>query len=158
MEYPRQMERELNSRSAVQYSVINTAIVGQSLGSFARRVDNVVSTVQPNIAVIYPAPSGYIDLPTPHDDSWLEEHPPRFEFRILDRLFAPLERLPLWVRIPRMEFKIWRKTRHIQVMAKLPPSHVERFRADLVHVLDRLQTSGVQPILVTHATRFGAQV
>ncbi len=158
MEYPRQLERELNARSTVQYSVVNTAIVGQSVASFARRVDKVVSQVKPEIAILYPTPASYIVPPSPQDDAWLDTQPPQFELRILDRIFAPVDRLPPWVKIPRLEFKLWKNTRHMAVMAKIPPSHVARFREDLSQVLDRLQFLGVRPILVTHATRFGAAI
>lgn len=159
MEYPRQLERELNARAgSEQYSVINVAYAGQSLGSFVRRAESVISEIRPSVAVVYPAPTAYIDPPSPDVDAWVPKES-RFELRIHDRIFRLLDAfLPLWVQNIRYEFKIWRKTRHTEVMVRLPEAHVTRFREDLSKLVDELLRNGVEPVLVTHATRFGSVV
>jgi hypothetical protein len=161
MEYPRQLERELNARAKCErYETVNTAFAGQSLGSFSHRVDRIVETVTPNHAVIYPSFFGYIEGEGTGDTDaveWVRDDP-GFHPRIEAKIFHLYDQMPPWASDLRNRYHIWRATRHSAVVATVPESHVQRFRADLGRVLDRLEQKHVRAILVTHATRFGKRV
>ena len=159
MEYPRQLERELSSRSSAnQYEVANVAYAGQTLGSFLRRSGQVISRLQPEIAVIYPGLTSYIEPSSADTDAWVPEKQ-HFQLRIKAKLFNLLDRvLPGPLQTARYRFKIWRNTRGRPVMERIPESDVGRFRQDLSQLLDTLKQHNVKAVLVTHATRFGTEV
>ena|ERR1700674_1300752 len=111
MEYPRQLERAMNTLAdSERYDVENTASAGQNLGSFTKRVEKVIATVLPRMAVIYPSPASYIDPPSANDDNWVPIGDPPFKLRMVKKFFDSLDRLPEWVRTLRHQLKIWRFT------------------------------------------------
>src|ERR1035438_932455 len=62
MEFPKQLERELNRRSGSErYQVVNAGLPGQSLSSFDRRAAAVIHGVRPAAAVLYPSLAIYIN-------------------------------------------------------------------------------------------------
>ncbi|HMF77942.1 MAG TPA: hypothetical protein VK604_19965 [Bryobacteraceae bacterium] len=160
MEYPRQLERELNARGGCNhYQVVNVAYAGQSLGSFSRRVDNVVAEIKPRFALAYPTLLTYVDPPSEDADptEWVKENS-AFQFRVRGKFFNVIDTMPEWAATIRYKLHIWKATRHAAVMQRIPEANVERFHRDLCRLLDNLEQKHIEAVLVTHATRFGKRV
>ncbi len=162
MEYPRQLERVINSRwPDLHVEVVNVAYAGQSLRTFAHRIDNVVDPLSPRIAIVYPSFLGYINdasIGQPDQLDWIRE-PKGFHSRIEEKLLSSIDRMPQWAENLRFRYHIWRALRKNKVIVHtIPESHVDKFRSDLRAVLDGLQERHVRPVLVTHATFFGQRV
>ena len=154
-EFPPQLERALSPR----YQVVNAALPGQSLSSFARRATQVIRQVKPTLAVLYPSLAIYIDPPP---ENFAMQHPPvapKFRFRIAGKLFALLsDHTPAPFRTALDRLQIQQQTGSQAVRDRISETNVDRFRRDLSRLLDILATERVQAVLVTHATRFGDSV
>jgi hypothetical protein len=162
MEYPRQLERVINSRRPdLHVEVVNVAYAGQSLRTFSHRIDRTVDTLSPRVAILYPGFLGYINdasIGQPDQLDWIRE-PHGFHSRILDKMLQSIDRMPQWAEDMRFRFHIWRAVRKNRVIVNtIPQSHVDQFHSDLRVVLDGLQQRHVCPVLVTHATFFGQSV
>ncbi len=163
-EYPAQLERDLNHWAARRvFQVVNAAIPGQTLVSTAHRVPEMVARTKPQIAVIYPSPSYYIWLQGLRSGGELGVVPrkQRFQLRLADNLWNltkdVLAMLPRRLRIASYEFLIKRQVSALgtPVMEQVPDQNIERYKQDLLALIDALRASGVEPVLVTHATYFG---
>jgi lysophospholipase L1-like esterase len=163
-EYPAQLERDLNRWAGRDvFQVIDAAIPGQTLVSTAQRVPEIIAQTKPQIAMIYPAPSYYIWLPKMRSGEQLGVVGKRsgFELRIADNFWnllkEALAKLPRRVRIASYEIQINRQVAALNspVMDRVPQENVDLFKRDLLGLVQALRASGVQPLLVTHATYFG---
>jgi lysophospholipase L1-like esterase len=162
MEYPRQLERVLNARDPdLHVEVVNVAYAGQSLRTLSHRIDSLVDTLNPHVAILYPGFLGYINdasIGQPDQLDWIQE-PKGFHSRIEEKLLSSLDRMPQWAENLRYRYHIWKALRKNHVIVNtIPEWHVDRFRSDLRAVLDRLQERHVRVVLVTHATVFGKDV
>jgi hypothetical protein len=162
MEYPRQLERVINSRRPdLHVEVVNVAYAGQSLRTVSHRIDKIVDTLSPRMAILYPSFLGYINdasIGQPDQLDWVQE-PHGFHSRIEGKMLSSIDRLPQWAEDLRYRYHIWRAVRKNRVIVDtIPESHVDQFRLDLRAVLDGLQQRHVCPVLVTHATFFGQSV
>jgi hypothetical protein len=139
--------------------VINVAYAGQSLRSFSRRVGKVAASVRPRLALIYPSPASYFEDPTSDTDAvdWVKEQP-GFESHLRTKIFDLLATMPEWIEMRRDQLHIWKETRHTGTIQRVPELNVVRFHNDLSRLLDQLQENHIQPVLITHATRFGRRV
>ena len=154
-EFPRQLELVL----APRYQVVNAALPGQSLSSFARRATRIIRQVKPTLAVLYPSLAIYLDPPP---ENFVMQHPPTApsapmpRFRIAGKLFALLsDHTPAPFRTALDRLQIQQQTGSQAVRDRISETNVDRFRRDLSRLLDILATERVQAVLVTHATRFG---
>jgi len=160
LEFPRQLERELNVLAGTErYQVVNAGLPGQSLSSFARRAVTTIGRIRPSIAVIYPSLAIYIDPP---EEGYVRDPrppAPKFQARIGGKLLDLLSAsVPEFIQTNIQRLQIGWRTRHTMVLDRIPESNVGRFHRDLSHLLDILETERVRPLLVTHATRFGSTV
>lgn len=161
-EYPRQLERTINARHPDEHvEVVNVAYAGQSLYAFSHRVDKIVDTISPNIAILYPSFLVYFDsalLRKPDSWDWVQT-PQGFHSRIVGKLLPLIDKMPKWAEDMRYRFHIWRAVRSpADVKDAIPEANVDQFRADLDATLDALQRRHVCPVLITHATFFGRTV
>lgn len=162
MEWPRQLERLLNhatGSSGTLYEVVNTALAGETLPASLRRLQERIALTNPSAAIIYPSLVHYLWVP------YLPEHPTpppkRFwTWRIQGRMESLLKRtLPLWLQTRIREWQTERAARQFsQLLDDVPPELCVRFRRDLEKMLETLKAHGIQPLLVTHANRFGGSV
>lgn len=158
-EFPRQLERDLNLNSGTRkYQVVNTALVGETIRSATIRIPEIIDEVHPQFAVIYPTPANYIWLP------WVLKapgaHPQTdagFQPRVLDKIRDAIKRFspPGLLDYLRKRDIAHEAPEFGKPMDRLPERNVEVFRQDLVQLIDTLEKKGVQPVLVTHANRFG---
>lgn len=160
-EYPRQLEKELNARAGRDlFQVVNVAYPGEKLLLDILRVPEIVEMVRPQIAVIYLNPAPYVWLP------WVKPAPaapaatvsrPRFEWRIADNLRELAKRLlPESVQNYLLKREISHEVElYGTVIDRVPEKNIVRFRNDVEKLVNALRRAGVEPVLVTHATRFG---
>lgn len=158
-EYPRLLEQKLNERTGTDtFQVVNAAYPGESAFTATVRVPEIVDSVHPRIALVYPTPADYIWLPYLHPQTSAPHEVPqaRFELRLGERLrtFAkPLlpDVIQNWLR----EREIRNSSAAFQVMDRLPEENVVRFHDDVTRLVQTLRGRGVLPVVVTHASAFG---
>jgi lysophospholipase L1-like esterase len=157
-EWPRVLERELNQQSGGdRFEVVNAAYPGMSVPSILRRAPYTEQTLHPQLAVIYPSFTSYIE-----DDNSapaLTPAPPEsrhhIELRITSIIQTGLkshlpEQLQTWMR----EAEIERAEKNHPPMSSVPQPLVDKFQSDLDQLVHALQQGNTKVILVTHATRF----
>jgi lysophospholipase L1-like esterase len=156
-EYPRQLERELNTcPQNLIFQVINVAYPGQTLPTATQRIPEIVARIHPRIALIYPSPTFYIDFPRRPGAPLQAEKPSVFEFRLSGRLQNVIK--SLLPESAQTRIRMWLIRRSLgpkPAMDRLPQEPLDRFAEDLVAMVMTLRVNGVEPALVTHATIFG---
>lgn len=158
-EWPQRLEKELNRRAGGDvFQVVNTAYPGMSIAASLARLPEVIRQIEPSVFVVYPSFASYIWLPWLEAEAGARPRPPRFEPRMTERVKNLAKNaLPLGLQHEARRFAIWRAAGGGAVMTRLPEENVERFRSDMVRLLDAVAAAGRQAVLVTHATRFGAE-
>lgn len=167
-EWPRQLERKLNDRIGRNvFQVVNVAVAGQSLATSILRVPEIVETIHPSHALIYPATAFYISPPLVReapasskrvrDDAGPTRIP--LELRIQERVRNLLKQaLPPMAQTMLRQREIDAAASQHAVMDRVPEENIVRFRTDLSKLVASLKDRGVEPILVTHVTVFGNAV
>ena len=165
-EYPRQLERDLNSWASKDlFQVVNVAFAGETLPTSILRVPQIVEQIHPSYALIYPDLSSYI---------WMSVKPireqtcllrmevrsgPKFESRLSGRVENLLKQtLPTAIQDELWQVSMRREiaSRHYVILDRLPEDRFEHFRQDLQALIAALREHQVQPVLVTHATIFSS--
>lgn len=158
-EWPRQLERKLNRWAGSDaFDVVNAAYPGMSISTSIRRLDRLIQTTSPRLLVVYPSYSLYIDL-AELDAPPEKGVPQHFESRLSTRVDTLLKksvpaRLQDWVRAEQVQHT----AAHVRPMDRVPEANIERFKSDLLELVDKSRSRGVQVLLVTHCTRFGNSV
>jgi len=167
-EYPRQLEDSLNGAaeragSARRFEVLNASLPGMSIPSILLALRTNIRALSPDIVVVYPSPSFYVDREPPHpptdlvaDDtlSWTRALVPRSFSRIAD---AAKSLLPAAVMDDLRERDIqqsieqeppgWRFT-------TIPPDRLALYSDHLREMVGGIRAIGAQPILMTHGNAF----
>jgi hypothetical protein len=157
-EYPAQLADSLQSAGC--FEVVNAAVIGLPLPGIERLWTNWASRYRPQIVVIYPTPSFYLDSMAPKarrpTGATSVVGSPLWASRMLQRARS--------VRIlPRFVGLWWRRhnqrlndVRHASdwLFREAPPERIAQFTLDLDSLVRQVRRLGAHPILVTHATRF----
>ena len=160
-EWPRRLESLLNQAAAhPPVDVVNFALPGMLLSTFQRRLAQWVELVRPHAVVFYPSPTGYLYYHEAQSPEARQAPKQRPELRITARAQQVLkdvlpDRIENWLR-KRQARRIFAAT--AQVMESAPESLIDSYRADVAAVVGELRQRGIEPVLVTHATYFGARV
>ena len=89
------------------------------VGAYAsHRIDSIVDTLSPRIAILYPGFLGYINdasIGQPDQLDWVRE-PKGFHSRIVEKLLSSIDRMPQWAENLRFRFHIWRAVRKNKVI------------------------------------------
>lgn len=160
-EWPRQLEAQLNSQAGQSsFEVVNTAYPGMTLSTTLLRLPEYLQTLKPQMVVIYPSLANYIWLPYLRPFSGKPPPEQKFELRIVERARTTLKNsVPESVLTQIREWETEKGAQRFEsVMKRLPEENVTRFHKDLLETVQRIRASGAQPVLVTHATRFGPRV
>lgn len=166
-EWPRQLERMLNERSGTRvYEVIDAAYPGLSIGTSLRRLPQMLDAVHPQMVVIYPSYSSYIE--NDQAEPWpltgtvhprLKPESGHFEWRIVARTQTFLKAsVPDGVQNWIHGLQVRRTAPKTMTMERLPEQNVTAFQTDLTRLVTELERRGVHVVLVTHANRFGTTV
>jgi lysophospholipase L1-like esterase len=162
-EYPRQLERDLNSWAGSDvFQVVNVAFAGETLPTAILRVPQIVEQIRPAYALIYPDLSSYIwmslKVAQPAASSPDADRPTlKFESRLSVRTENLLKQsLPIAIQDELRKVSMRREiaARHYVILDRLPEDRFERFRQDLETLIAALREHQVEPVLVTHATIF----
>lgn len=160
-EWPRQLEKELNRRAnQPEFEVVNAAYPGMALATSLARLPELMEKAQPKIVLIYPSVANYIWLPYLRPYSGKPPARKEFQIRMVDRFENLLKSsLPESIQDYIRKYQMERAARKFsKIMDRVPEKNVERFQADLKRITDEIRKYGAQPVLVTHATRFGSEV
>jgi lysophospholipase L1-like esterase len=163
-EYPRQLERDLNSWAGRDlFQVVNVAFAGETLPTAILRVPQIVKEVHPAYALIYPDLSSYVwmfvktETAAAGESSAARQTRMSFDSRLAVRVRNLLKQvLPSAIQNQLRKVSMRREiaARHYVVLERVPEDRVERFRQDLHKLIAALRAYGVEPVLLTHATVF----
>ena len=163
-EYPRQLEHVLNARGTPKYQVVNGAIPGERLEDIAATLPAALRLVHPRYAVIYPT-TGTVawtreEWDAMHPTPASKDPPPErySRLRIHEHLTVAVRgALPTWVqdRLNKRGLAAAKTGMNAQRTSHLPEHNIAEFRHELERTAEILRADHVQPIFVTHATRFG---
>lgn len=166
-EFPRQLERRLNSGNA-RFQVVNAAIPGERAEELVATLPRTLALTHPAYAVLYPSPASAVWTV----ERWNEMHPSP------ETKDPPEERLSRWrsfahirdVLATVVPEPIRKRQQEVDLAAKvaseiaasgsapvsrLPAENFTEFRGNLDRTLAMLAAAHVRTIVVTHATRFG---
>ena len=169
-EYPRQLEDSLRARGMAGVcggrggvEVLNAALAGMSLPTIAQDIESRLRHLSPDIVVIYPTPTGYLDnaLPRPRAPR-PGAAPPlpatrALRLRFVDRIRnQPKALLPAavvtWLR--RRDTERSRAAVGGARFTTVPPDRMAAYEADLRRVVGAVRAIGAEPVLGTHANAF----
>jgi len=145
------------------YEVVNAAVVGMSLFEQIRFWNNWLSQFRPDIAVIYPSPAFYLSTDAPGSKVSMgsqTNHPKTFALRLLDRLHSRVH-YPDFLQRRRIvrEIDAMREGKPPQwSYRRVPEDRLNLYRQHLDSLVTDARAAGAEPILITHAIRFGPSV
>jgi hypothetical protein len=159
-EYPRQLEATLNARQSDRYNVINIAIPGMRIGRVGY-LDRAIHITNAKYVVVYPTPANYIGTTAAFCAQPNVPVPDRLGWADYVRLAGRMEQVAKTNTPPSLltalrRLSISMQTLHVDVMERVPQASIDAFRSDLLCVTNLAKSLGVEPILLTHATYFGA--
>lgn len=162
-EYPRQLARLLDAAQPDTYNVLNAAVPGLRIGRMGY-LDHILKQAPASHLIVYPTPAAYIGVDKPFCDepatwpsalSTPDSPRPRLKGKV-ELVVKQVMPEPLMTALK--EFGIWRASRELTVMDRLPQAAMQAFEQDLRCVVERARRAGTTPILVTHGNYFGDQI
>jgi hypothetical protein len=167
-EYPRQLEDSLNAVRARQpglpaFEVLNASLPGMSLPTIEQDVRHRVRDLEPDVVLVYPSPSFYVDKDPPHPMTGTYasgELPASRAYypRVIARLTNALRSLTpsfamRWMRQREIDQAVapepqgWRFT-------TIPEERLRLFDHDLRTMIGTIREIGAVPMFATHANVF----
>jgi hypothetical protein len=172
-EYPARLRSVLDSIAPGRFEVINASMAGLGLPTMASYFKDFVAPFEPDLVVVYPSPSFYLEVepprplrprPTPSPggraggNATLRGLLPRSpearlarKARLLLRRFIP-PRIQSLVR-EAQSYVIRRRHDPEWLWDSVPRDRIEAFETDLQRLVDEIHTIGAEPVLVTHTNR-----
>ncbi|MEO6529200.1 MAG: hypothetical protein ABIP93_21450 [Gemmatimonadaceae bacterium] len=167
-EFPRQLEDSLNAArvqrpSLPAFEVLNASLPGMSLPTIDQDLRHRVRSLAPDIVLVYPSPSFYVDRDPPHPstgDRRSGDLPASRALRprVVARLNGSLKSL-----IPAPVMRRLRQRDIDQVVAPepegwrfttIPEARLRLFDRDLRAMVGTIREIGAMPVLATHANAF----
>ncbi len=160
MEYPAQLQQELDQMRPGRYEVINAAVPGISPPRLLHLYEHWLRKFETDIAIYYPSPSIYLLRRPPGPivlDRIRKVRPKAFESRLMAKTRIAVKGfLPAGLQTKMRQVVIARAERAHGpdwVFKEPPPDRPPLFHRQLTTLVDALQRDGAQIFLVTHATR-----
>ena len=161
-EYPRELERELNDRTAPgRFEVVNAGMPGMRVGSGITLLYDIGAAIHPRVVVIYPTPTHYIGVSHPYCGAPVRI-PPRGGFSLPDLRIIAKTKDRLKEALPRTALTLMRQAgielsvRGERVVEHVAEESLNAFDTDLECAVKAVRDIGAIPILVTHTNRFGS--
>jgi lysophospholipase L1-like esterase len=163
-EFPRRLEEELNKGSSGKdVEVVNVAYPGLRIRTFLKRFPEIVKKARPSFGILYPSPAHYIErqsvAPTRAQAAAV------WSFGTADCRVCGKARnvvkgvLPQWLRHGLIEIQVNIQAARLErVLDRVPEGHIEDCREDLREFVRAMREADVEPVLATHATRFGSRL
>lgn len=172
-EYPRQLGDSLSARARRgacgsddrRFEVLNAAFAGMSLPTIEQDVRTRLRRLRPDIVVLYPSPSQYLQDDPPiaaprsaSANSAALSASSALHFRVWNRLRDQLklllpQRIQTWLRAGdviaevRLHPASWR-------FQTVPGYRLKQFEADLRTIIGSIRAIGAEPVLATHGNIF----
>lgn len=170
-EYPAQLQQLLDSVAPGEYEIVNAALPGMSLAAMRPYLRTVVAPLEPDVVVIYPSPSFFLEPSPPADSLRLPPWKPPTEPSALQRLAFEATNprlkekakvvvkrlLPAGVLLEVRERKLTQRRAAEPadwIWRSVPAERMELFEAQLARVIGDVEALGATPVLVTHVNRF----
>jgi hypothetical protein len=161
MEYPAQLQAKLDWLAPGRFEVVNFAVAGMGLPTMRGYYETTVSRFRPDIVVLYPSPSFYLDTAEPiavGPSQSPGERSARPILRLAEKSRTLLKRFVPRAAQAQVKSRSIRRARveHDQswVWDDVPVDRMRLFRNDLGELVHAVHASGAQIVLVTHANRF----
>lgn len=162
-EYPRQLARLLDAAQPDTYNVLNAAVPGLRVGRMGY-LDRILRQAPASHLIVYPTPAAYIGVDKPFcaEPAVWPNHlrtPDMPRSRLLGKVETLAKQVmpePLMTTLK--EVGIWRATRNLTVIDRLPEAALQAFEADLRCVVERARKAGAKPVLLTHGNHFGEEI
>ena len=165
-EWPRELERSLNSRpGSVPIEVVNLALPGVLISTFEKRLPEMIRKTSPQVLIIYPSsvseihrPGNFQFLAKKDIKSHVKQTP---ELRIGDRAKTVIKNnIPKWLLDWLHEQLVKRNSDNAiantpVVMDRVPDRVLDNYRDDIKRIIADLRADDIVPVLVTQATYFG---
>ncbi len=161
-DFPRRLEVDLRSRANdPELEVINAGIPGMRIGSGAEYLRTLGDQLKPSVVVLYPTPTHYTGVTKPHcgrperapggqsDSVWPSS---RLIAKAVDRIKEVMPR-PMLHQVRRAAIA-W-KTRGAPTISAVDEASLGALEGDLRCAIRAVHAIGAQPVLLTHANRFG---
>lgn len=170
-EYPAQLQQLLDSVAPGRYEVVNAGLPGLSLAAMRPYLRSVLAPLRPDVVVLYPTPSFFLEPSAPADSlrlpPWAPPAPPSALAQLLYEATHPRLKekvkvvakrfLPTGTMLAMRERKLAERRAGEDpswVWTTVPDDRIELFTRQLERVLGDIAALGATPILVTHANRF----
>lgn len=166
-EYPRQLEDSLNAQvgggGSPRFEVLNASLPGMSIPSILLDLRSRIRGLAPDIVVVYPSPSFYVDNNPPHVPANVfpagplereRAFRPRVAARVDEAAKSLLPAVAMdWLRERDIRRSIeryppeWRFT-------SIPASRLELYAEHLRELIGTIRSIGAEPVLMTHGNIF----
>lgn len=146
------------------YEVVNAGIMGITGPNLIRFWEHWAIRFHPAVVVVYPTPKFYLDEPAPSplkpDSPHILARPPWWHLRLIDHLHDRLA-IPAVIQEWRTRRALARATAGRPAswfFTAVPMNRLEAFGKDLDSLLAVIRSAGAEPVVVAHATRYGASL
>jgi len=161
-EFPAQLQDSLAGRGC--YEVVNAALAGLGIRGITALWNAWASRFRPGVVLIYPTPMFYLSdrepqYPAMHGVVQPPPAPPWWTSRLVDRARDVFE-YPDFIqerRVMHAVVAIDRSHPADWFWPDIPERRVQLFAQDLDSLVTTIQASGSEPVLITHAIRFGPE-
>jgi len=161
-DYPTQMQEVLDVAAPGRYEVLNAGCAGMTTPRFVDYYPVWLAKFAPDIVVIYPSPSSYVEVDPPELGVPMRAGSPRHlpeTLRLIGKTKIVLKRfVPARLQTRLREFLLARKTRERPpdwFWQEPPADRPEVYREHIAALIEAIRANGApQIILATHATRF----
>lgn len=154
---PQQLQYQLNwVYGNGQYDVLNLSYPEARLSELTEYLPGIAERTKPFLAFVYPAPATYIYLQVTNVSAVASPNPTSY-LRITPYLKWCFRNLvPIRIRALMYSQLIQHLTTGGATAVNVPSENVLHYLADLETLVRQLQSRGVKPVLMTHATPFAA--
>ena len=171
-EYPARLQVELDSLHAGRFQVVNAAVARMGLPAMRSYFEGVVAPASPDLVIIYPSPSFYLDLEPPRPPVQVElaeagatgapragpTLPRPTDFRIVAKGRGVLrDFIPRGIqsRVRQYRLEAFRDgLGPTMLWDGVPQDRMALLEEDLRALALSVAASGAEPVLVTHVNRF----
>ena len=167
-EYPRQLEDSLNLAaerlsSTRRFEVLNASLPGMSIPSILLGLRGHIRSLSPDVVVVYPSPSFYVDRDPPHPPTEVQPDESlsltrAFRPRVIPRIADAAKSLLPAAALDQLRERDIRKN-----IAQYPPGwrftsipqdRLALFSEHLRELVGTIRSIGAEPILMTHGNAF----
>ena len=167
-EYPRQLEDSLNraaerQSSTHRFEVLNASLPGMSIPSILLGLRGHIRSLSPDVVVVYPSPSFYVDREAPHPPTDVQPDDTlslsrAFRPRVLPRIVDAAKSLLPAAALDRLRERDIQKSIEEYPpgwrFTSIPQDRLALYSQHLREMVGTVRSIGAEPILMTHGNAF----